>query len=148
MSLGLNEITWTINSGCSGTGIEKRFVDTAGKRVDELRRALTYVHLAVVVVELLSRVQLLRDPMDCSPPGSSVHGILQARVLEWIAISFSKGSSCPRDRTCASCVSCTGRQILYHCATWEAQGRMGEHQCFHLYGSTTSVLEYASCFIQ
>ena len=39
------------------------------------------------------------DPMDCSPPGSSVHGIFQARVLEWIAISFSRGSSQPRDKT-------------------------------------------------
>ena len=35
----------------------------------------------------------LRDPKDCSPPGSSVHGILQARILEWVAISFSRGSS-------------------------------------------------------
>ena len=41
----------------------------------------------------------LCDPMDCSPPGSSVHRILQARVLEWVAISFSRGSSRPRDRT-------------------------------------------------
>ena len=41
----------------------------------------------------------LRDPTDCSPPGSSVHGIFQARVLEWVAISFSQGSSQPRDRT-------------------------------------------------
>ena len=41
-----------------------------------------------VVVQLLSRV-LLRDPVDCSPPGSSVHGILQAKILEWVAISFS-----------------------------------------------------------
>ena len=40
----------------------------------------------------------LCDPMDCSPPGSSVHGILQARVLEWIAIPFSSGSSQPRDQ--------------------------------------------------
>ena len=40
-----------------------------------------------------------RDPMDCSPPGSSVHGISQARVLEWIAVSFSRGSSQPRDWT-------------------------------------------------
>ena len=38
----------------------------------------------------------LWDPMDCSPPGSSVHGILQARILEWVAISFSRGSSPPR----------------------------------------------------
>ena len=40
----------------------------------------------------------LCDPMDCSPPGSFVHGILQARVLEWVAIPFSRGSSQPRDR--------------------------------------------------
>ena len=41
----------------------------------------------------------LCDPMDCSPPGSSIHGIPQARILEWVAISFSRGSSRPRDRT-------------------------------------------------
>ena len=41
----------------------------------------------------------LRDPMECIPPGSSVHGIFQARILEWIAISFSRRSSRPRDRT-------------------------------------------------
>ena len=41
----------------------------------------------------------LSDPMDCSLPGSSAHGIFQARVLEWVAISFSRGSSQPRDRT-------------------------------------------------
>ena len=39
------------------------------------------------------------DPMDCSLPGSSVHGILQARTLEWVAVPFSRGSSQPRDRT-------------------------------------------------
>ena len=50
----------------------------------------------------LSRVQLC-DPMDCSPPGSSVHGILQARILEWGAISFSGWSSWPRDQTHVSC---------------------------------------------
>ena len=60
----------------------------------------------------------LCDPMDRSPPGSSVHGILQARILEWVAIPFSRGSSQPRDLTHVSCV---GRQILYHCATWEAR---------------------------
>ena len=53
----------------------------------------------------------LRNPMDCSPPGSSVHGILQARIPEWVAISSSRGSSQPRDQTH---VSCTGRRILYH----------------------------------
>ena len=45
------------------------------------------------------------DPMDCSLPGSSAHGILQARILEWIAIPFSRGSSWPRDRTWVSCIA-------------------------------------------
>ena len=57
------------------------------------------------------------DPLDCSPPGSSVHGILQARILEWVAISSSRGPSWPRGRTH---ISCTGRGILCHRATWEA----------------------------
>ena len=43
--------------------------------------------------------------MDCSPPGSSVHGILQARILEWVAIPFSRGSSRPRDQTQVSCTA-------------------------------------------
>ena len=47
----------------------------------------------------------LCDPMDCSLPGSSVHGILQARILEWVAISFSRGSSPPRDQTFISCLA-------------------------------------------
>ena len=53
----------------------------------------------------------LYDPMDCSPPGSSVHGILQARVLKWVAISFSRGSSWPRDQPCIFCVSYFGSWI-------------------------------------
>ena len=44
-------------------------------------------------------------PLDCSPPGSSVHGILQARKLEWVAIPFSRGSSLPSDRTQVSCIA-------------------------------------------
>ena len=52
-----------------------------------------------VKVKSLSRVPTLCDPMDCSLPGSSVHGIFQARVLEWGAISSSRGSSQHRDRT-------------------------------------------------
>ena len=63
---------------------------------------------------------LLCDPMDCRPPGSSVHGISQARVLEWVAISSSRESSQPRDQIPISCSSCISRHILYHCATWEA----------------------------
>ena len=55
----------------------------------------------------------LYDPTDCSQPGSSVHGILQARILEWVAISYSKEFSQPRDGTRISYISCTDRQILY-----------------------------------
>ena len=62
----------------------------------------------------------LCDPRDCGPPGSSVHGILQARILEWVAMPSSRGSSWPRDQTCVSEVSCIARQILYRWATGEA----------------------------
>ena len=54
----------------------------------------------------------LCDPVDCSPPGSSVHGILQARILQWVAISFSRGPSWPRDQTWVSCIA--GRYFTIH----------------------------------
>ena len=57
------------------------------------------------------------NPMDYSPPGSCVHGVFQARILEWVAISFCRGPSRTRDWTCVSCV---GRWIPYHWATREA----------------------------
>ena len=50
-------------------------------------------------IHLLQSYLSLCDPVDCSPPGSILHGILQARILEWVAIPFSKGSFQPRDRT-------------------------------------------------
>ena len=62
----------------------------------------------------------LAIPMDCSPPNSSVYGILQARIQEWVAMPFSRGSSRPKDQTCVSRLSCIGRRILYPWATWEA----------------------------
>ena len=55
----------------------------------------------------------LWDSMECSPPGSSVHGIPQARILEWVDMPSSRGSSWPRDQTCVSYISFTGRQVLY-----------------------------------
>ena len=69
---------------------------------------------------VLAQSLSLCDPMDCSPPGFSVHGLSQARILECVAISSFRGSSLPRDWTCISWVSCTGGRILYHWATWGA----------------------------
>ena len=59
----------------------------------------------------------LCNPLDCSLSGSSVHGISQARILEWVAISLSRGTSRSRDQTWVSRI---GRWILYHWATWIA----------------------------
>ena len=56
--------------------------------------------------------QTLCNPMDHNLPGSSVHGILQARILEWVVISFSRGSSPPRNQSRVSDISCMGRQVL------------------------------------
>ena len=54
-------------------------------------------------------------------PWATVHGVSQARILEWVAKSCSRGSSWPRDRTHITCISCNGRYMLYHWAIWEAQ---------------------------
>ena len=75
----------------------------------------------------------LCNPMDCSPPDSSVHRILQARLLKWVAISFSRASSWPRDWTSISCV---GRRILYHWAIREAPF-FNSWKCPDLKGSLT-----------
>ena len=64
----------------------------------------------------------LCDPMDCSPPGSSVRGTLHARILEWVAVSYSRGSSWPRDAAGISYISCIGRQVFCH---WHHLGRSG-----------------------
>ena len=76
-----------------------------------------------IVVYLLNHAQLFSNSMDCSPPGSSVHGISQARILEWVAFSFSRESSWLKDQTHASCI---GRQVF----TTEPGGKpITEIQC-------------------
>ena len=60
--------------------------------------------------------------IGCSPPCSSLHGIIPARILKWVGIFPSRGSSWSRAQPCISCVSCKGRWILYSWATWEAWG--------------------------
>ena len=79
---------------------------------------------------MLSCVRLC-DPMDCSPPGASVSRIFQARMLEWVAISFSRGSSQPRGQTWVSCVSCIDRRVLYKYCSHSASAREFCSWCCH-----------------
>ena len=74
----------------------------------------TLVSLDPVRAQSLELCPTLSDPMDCSPPGSSVHGTLQARTLEWAAMPSSRGPSRPKDGTRVFYVSCFCRQVLYH----------------------------------
>ena len=102
-------------------------------RVNERRKIYIYIYIYIYIVSPNCSPQMLLcvyflclhakwlqscltlcNPVDCCPPGFSVHGILQARILEWVAVPSSRGSSQPRDRTCVSYISCTGRQVLYH----------------------------------
>ena len=69
-----------------------------------------------VCAQSLQLCPTLYDFMDCRLPGFSVYGILQARILQWVAMPSSRGSSQPRDQTGVSCI---GRWILYHCGTRE-----------------------------
>ena len=72
-----------------------------------------YTHVSMRA-KLLHLCPTLCNSRDCSPASSSVHGILQTRILEWVAMSSSRGSSPLRDRTRVSYMSCIGRQFLYH----------------------------------
>ena len=71
-----------------------------------------------VRAKLLQPCPTLCNLVDCSPPGSSVRGILHARILEWVAMPSSRGSSPPRDRTWVFCSSCIGRRVFY---IWDAK---------------------------
>ena len=82
-------------------------------RILEGRRE-TYATYACVGAKLLQLRPTLCYPMECSLPGSSVVGILQARILEWVAMPSSRGSAWPRDQTPISYISCMGRWVLYH----------------------------------
>jgi len=78
--------------------------------------------------KLLQSCLTLCNPMDCSPPGPSIHGILQPRILEWVAMPSPRGSSRPRDQTCTYYVSCISRWVLYfyhHLGRWEFLGDFG-----------------------
>ena len=67
-----------------------------------------------VVLSHFSRVCLFVTLCTINPRSSSVHGILQARTLEWVMVPFSRASSKPRDRTCVFCISCTAGRLVTH----------------------------------
>ena len=90
----------------------------------------TKVHMAVLLstekkkeTEVTQSCPTLCDPMDCSLPGSSIHGIFQARILEWVAISFSRGSSWSRNWTHFSCISRIGKELFTTVPPEEAEAK-------------------------
>ena len=85
----------------------------------------TYIFIKCAIgAKSLQSCPTLFNPMDCSLPGISVHGILRARILEWVAMSLSRGSSQPRNQTCIFHVSCIGRWVppgkpFIQCSTFQ-----------------------------
>ena len=77
-------------------------------------KILFNMHLCCVCAQLLQSCPTLCDPMDCNPSGSSVSGLLQATILERIAMPLSRGCFRPRDQTHVSYISYIGRKVLYH----------------------------------
>ena len=93
-----------------------------GGKESDMTERLSLSHIYNGILCVCAQLCLtLCNPKDCSPPGSSVHGIFQARILEQLAISSFRGSSQSRDQIHVSCISYIGRWILYHRVTWEDQ---------------------------
>ena len=92
-------------------------------------KSLTFKHKWKLKVLVAQSCPTLCTPMDCRLPGSSVHGISQARILELGGISFSRGSSWPRDRTCFSClqvVCCIEGRFFTDWATRKAKDHLAQ----------------------
>ena len=88
-------------------------------------REITCVHLGNLWTHLWVHACMLNcvwlcNSMNYSPPDSVVHELFQAKILRWVATSYTRGSCWPKDPSCVSCTSYTGRQVFYHCTTWEA----------------------------
>ena len=90
-------------------------IKIAGRNINSLRYVVACMH-----AKSLQLCPTLCNPVDHSPPGSSVHRILCATTLEWVAISFYRGSSWPRNQTLISYISCIGMWVLTTSTIWEA----------------------------
>ena len=119
----LTQWTWVwVNSGSWWWTGRPGVLQSMGRKESGMTEWLNWTELdssKIPCIHVQSCLSLC-DPMGCSPPVYSVHGIFQAGILEWFAIPFSKGSSPPRDWTRVSCISCTASHILSHWTTWEA----------------------------
>ena len=121
----LLSVHWSVLS-CSGQDFStklERYSESSKTTASELsypsRRRTSF--LLLCVLRSLQSCLTLRNPMDYSLPGFSVHGILQARILEWVSISSSRESSQPRDRTCTCFVYLHWQAGFFTTsATWEA----------------------------
>ena len=91
-------------AGVAGKTVQSPW-ETAWQSLKELQRVRTCVCVCVCVRVCTHSCLTLCNPMDCSAPGSSIHAILQARILEWVAISSFRGSPCLVDHILVSCVS-------------------------------------------
>ena len=101
-------------------------------------------HTCCMHAKLLQLCLTQCDPMNSSLPGSSVHGILQARVLELVAMPFSRGSSRCKNRIQGSYVFCIGRQFFPISATWKAPHRAHSQWEIHIVGRVTILGDCAS----
>ena len=126
-----NDLALAWESSISYTGINLSMVTDTG----------TLAGLVIMTVLVAQLCMTLCEPMNCSPSGSSVHGILKTKMLEWVAIPFSSGSSQPRDQTWVSCIAGSFFTIW---ATREAPGVAGKSQ-FWLQVGTVSLTSF-SCF--
>ena len=90
-------------------------------------------YLGLVLLSVAQLCLALCNPMDCSPPDSSVHGILQARILEWVAIPFSRGSSWPRNRTWVSTIWNT-REALHNIIAQKGAKHEWMHEAEYISG--------------
>ena len=98
-------LAWRIPGMGHPGGLPSMGSHRVGRDWSDLAAMDSYKQCVCVCVLVTQLCPTLWDPMDCSLPGSFVFGILQARILEWVAISFSRGSSWPRDQTRVSCIA-------------------------------------------
>ena len=121
--------------GITGSSLQMRQTEAQRDKDKEIKKEIKVIQM-VYLVEQASvgapSYVTLANPMDCSPPVSSVHGILQARILEWVAISYSRGSSRLRDRTCSSRITAEPPgKSRYHRKRNEKRLCGPAHHCWH-----------------